>query len=91
MTDGNNRKTAIGPQEIILKRTTPKNMATAGRTSGLVIQALRYLGKEHVDEAVVEKLAGRLSQDDRRQLLEDIRYAPAWIGAIFRCLAEIGN
>lgn len=88
LTDGTNRKIKVGNQEIILKRTTPKNMATAGRTSGLVIQALRYLGKEHVDDAVVNTLAERLSPDDRRQLIKDIRHAPNWIGAIFRRLAE---
>lgn len=88
LTDGTNRKIKVGNQEIILKRTTPRNMATAGRTSGLVIQALRYLGKDHVDDAVVGTLAERLSPDDRRQLIKDIRHAPAWIGAIFRRLAE---
>ncbi len=88
LTDGTNRKITVGNQEIILKQTTPKNMATAGRLSGLVIQALRYLGKDHVDDAVVDALARRLNPGDRRQLLQDIRHAPAWIGAIFRRLAE---
>ncbi|MEE9602825.1 MAG: hypothetical protein V3V75_05935 [Thermoguttaceae bacterium] len=53
-----------------------------------MIQALRHLGKDHVGDAVVGTLAQRLSQDDRRQLIKDIRHAPAWIGAIFRRLAE---
>jgi len=88
LTDGTNRKVKVGNQEIILKQTTPKNMATARRISGLVIQALRYLGKERVDDAVVETLARRLTPDDRRQLMKDIRHAPAWIGTIFRRLAE---
>ncbi len=88
LTDGTNRKIKVGNQEIILRRTTPKNMATAGRVSGLVIQALRYLGKDHVDDAMIDTLTRRLSPDDRRQLIEDIRYAPAWIGAIFRRLTE---
>lgn len=89
LTDGANRKVKVGNQEIILKQTTPKNMATAGRVSGLVIQALRYLGKDHVDDQVIDTLAQRLSPDDRRQLMKDIRYAPAWIGNIFRRLAAI--
>ncbi len=88
LTDGPNRKLKVGNQEIILRRTTPKNMAAAGRASGLVIQALRYLGERHVDDAVVGRLARRLSADDRRQLMHDIRHAPAWIGAIFRRLSE---
>ena len=63
-------------------------MATAGRISGLVIQALRYLSQDHVDSDVVTKLKKRLSGDDKGQLMNDIRYAPAWIGNIFRQLRE---
>jgi hypothetical protein len=39
----------FGQREIILKHTTPRNLATAGRKSGTVIQALRHLGQRHVD------------------------------------------
>jgi hypothetical protein len=88
LTDATQRRIKVGHQEILLKRTTPKNMVTAGNTSGLVIQALRYLGKQHVDDTVVNTLLRRLSPDDRRQLIKDVRYAPAWIGEIFRRLAE---
>ena len=84
LTDGSSRKVVIGKQEIVLKRTTPKNMATAGRISGLVIQALRDLGKGNVDDEVINKLKRRLSQEDKEQLLKDISCAPEWIGAIFR-------
>jgi hypothetical protein len=88
LTDGTDRSITVGNQEIFLRQTTPRNMETAGRISGLVIQALRYLGKRHVDDAVIEVLAQRLSPEDRRQLMQDIRYAPAWIGDVFRRLAE---
>lgn len=91
LTDGANRRIQVGNQEIILKQTTPKNVATAGRVSGLVIQALRYLGKDHVDEAVIKTLSSRLRADDRQQLVKDIRFAPAWIAAIFRQLSEREN
>ena len=83
-TDGPNRKVQIGKQTIVLKRTTPRNMATAGRISGLVIQALRYLKQGNIDLTVVAKLKRRLSDNDKNTLMNDIRYAPAWIGDIFR-------
>jgi hypothetical protein len=59
-------------------------MATAGRTSGLVIQALRHLGQRHVDDAFVANLQKRLSGSDKKVLLRDLRYAPTWIAAILR-------
>jgi hypothetical protein len=88
LTDGPTRHIRLGRQEIILKRTTPRNMATSGRISGLVIQALRYLGRNHVDDSVTETLQRRLNESDKKKLLKDIRYAPAWIAAIMRKVAQ---
>jgi hypothetical protein len=87
LTDGPSKTVRFGGQQIRLKHTTPKNMATAGRMSGLVIQALRYLGKPNVDDTVIQKLRRTLSSADRQQLLKDVAYAPAWIGAHFREIA----
>ena len=88
LTDGANRTVQVNNQRIVLKRTTPKNMATAGRISGLVIQALRYLGKDHVNDKIIGLLKKSLTVDNKRQLMSDIRYVPAWIGSIFRRLQE---
>ena len=88
LTDGANRTVQINKQQIVLKRTTPKNMATAGRVSGLVIQALRHLGQDYVDDNIIGMLKKRFSSDDKRQLMNDLRYAPVWIGNIFRQLQE---
>lgn len=88
LTDGGSRKVELGKRVIELKKTTPKNLATADRASGLVIQALRYLGKDHVDDSVVAKLRSRLSDADKKILLKDVVYAPAWMGPIFRRIAE---
>ena len=88
LTDGRSRTVQIGKKQILLKQTTPRNMATAGRVSGLVVQALRHLGRRHVDDEVMARLDRRLDADDRKQLLKDIRYAPAWIADIMR---RLGN
>jgi len=87
LTDGPSRRVAIGKQELILKRTTPRNMATAGKASGLVIQALRDLGRRNVDDTVMRTLKKKLSDDDKEQLIKDLRYAPAWIADVMRRIA----
>ena len=87
LTDGRPRTVQIGKRQITLKRTTPRNMATAGKISGLVIQALRHLGSRHVDAAIIEAVKKRLSAADRKRLLADIRHAPAWIADIIRKVA----
>ena len=87
LTDGRPRTVQIGKRQITLKQTTPRNMATAGRISGLVIQALRHLGSRHVDAAIIEAVIKRLSAAVRKRLLTDIRHAPAWIAEIIRKVA----
>ncbi len=88
LTDGRSRTVQIGNKQIILKSTTPRNMATAGRISGLVIQALRHLGRQHVDDEVIARLDRRLATDDRQQLLKDLRFAPAWIADLIRQIGK---
>ncbi|MFC1815741.1 DUF6088 family protein [Thermodesulfobacteriota bacterium] len=88
LTDGRSRTVKLEKKHIILKQTTPRNMATAGRISGLVIQALRHLGQQHVDDGVIARLDRRLAPDDRKQLLKDVRFAPAWIADAMRRLGK---
>src|ERR1700722_1152030 len=88
LTDGPSRTVKIGPTTIQLRRTTARNMATAGRLSGLLIQALRELGKEYVTPERRDHLKRTLPVEKRRELVKDIRLAPAWMHPIFRELAE---
>ena len=87
LTDGPSRTVKIGRQEIQLRRTTPRNMAAAGRLSGLLMQALRHLGKKHITPERVAHLKRTLPTKERRQLLKDLRLAPAWMHPLFRELA----
>jgi len=88
LTDGPTRTVEIGPMTIQLRRTTPRNMAAAGRLSGLLIQALRELGQEHVTPERREHLKRTLPAEQRRELLKDLKLAPAWMHPIFRELAQ---
>ena len=88
LTDGATRTIKIGRTTIELRRTTPRNMAAAGRLSGLVIQAFRHLGKDHVSPQRIALLKRRLPLEQRRLLLRDLKLAPAWMHPLFRELAE---
>jgi predicted transcriptional regulator of viral defense system len=86
LTDGPRRHVRIEGQEIALRNTTLRNMATAGRTSGTVIQALRHLGPRRISEETIRQLQRSLLKRDKEQLRSDRIYAPGWmhriIGAI---------
>ena len=87
LTDGPSRTVKFGRQQIQLRRTTPRNMAAAGRLSGLLMQALRHLGKEHITPTRMMHLKRTVPPKERQRLLKDLRLAPAWMHPLFRQLA----
>ncbi len=87
LTDGPSRTVKIGRQEIQLRHTTPRNMVGAGRLSGLIVQAFRHLGQEHVTHARIDHLKQTLPANERERLLKDLPLAPAWMHPLFRQLA----
>ncbi len=89
LTEGPTRSVKIGSQEIALKNTTPRNMATAGRPSGTVIQALRHVGKSQVSEEHVSRLRNALGRDEKLQLRRDKAHAPGWMHPIIDRIVEI--
>ena len=88
LTDGPARKVTLGKREIILQHTTPRNMATAGRKSGTIIQALRYLGKDQVDDRVISILRRQISDEERPKIHKDLRHAPEWIADLLRPITQ---
>lgn len=87
LTDGPSRTVKIGRQEIQLRLTTPRNMAAAGRLSGLLMQAFRHLGQAHITPERMEHLKRTLPAKERQLLLKDLRLAPAWMHPLFLELA----
>ena len=88
LTDGPARKVKLGKQEIILQHTTTRNMATAGRKSGTLIQALRYMGQNQVNERTLTVLRRQITDQNRATIRSDLRYAPAWIAELLRPMTE---
>lgn len=88
MTNGPARKVKLGRLVIELRKVAPRHMAAAGRTSGLVIAALRYLGKTNITAARIDRLRKVLSTEDRTRLLADLNHAPAWMHTHLRAIAN---
>ena len=88
LTDGPARKVKIGKREIILQHTTPRNMATAGRISGTLIQALRHLGQDQIDDTVIAILRRHVAAADHAVLRKDLVHAPVWVADLLLPLME---
>jgi hypothetical protein len=88
VTDGRTRQVRVGGMVFHIRHAAPKELSAASRTSAMVFQALRHLGREVVDEQVIARLRRALSAEQRRELLRDARYTTDWIAAIVRQVAQ---
>ena len=83
-TDGSARKIEVGNRTIKFKKTAPKNLATIGKISTLVIQALKEIGKDNATAQEIEIILNQLKKEDPYRLAHDIKFAPEWIRIIMR-------
>jgi len=91
LTDGISRTVQAGPMKISFKRTTPRQMAAAGRLSGLLIQAFKSLGAPHISPTRLQRLRQTLPAEERIKVLQDLALAPAWMRPLLREVARIDD
>lgn len=91
LTDGTARTINLGRKKIVFKKTAPKNLATIGKTSGLVIQALKEIGKDKVMEKEIHIILELLKKEEPYRLEHDIKLAPEWIRIIMRKALKTNN
>ena len=87
-TNGPKRKIQYGNQVILLKPTTPRNMIGAGTKAGLILHALRQLGKENITEETIQQIKSQLVEQDVKGIQQQTRYAPVWVAKIMRSLVS---
>ena len=90
LSDGRSRRLHVGKIEIQIRHVTPKELPLGSQTSAMVFQALRYLGKDQVDDQVIRRLKSTLRADQKRELAQDARYTTDWIADAIRQIAGRG-
>lgn len=91
LSDGPSREYAVGEdgRQILEFRKSPlKDTGFKYRESGLLVQALKALGKERVDATVIETLRRRLEPRLCRRILADTRATTGWILQIIKQVCE---
>lgn len=88
LTDGAQRNISIGKQSIKFKKTSPRNLAAKGEISGLIIQALREIGKDNASADQLRIINEFLQKEDPANVRYDAGLAPAWISRIMSTALE---
>jgi hypothetical protein len=88
LTDGPTRRVRIGRRVIDFRHASPRTLTSVGTAEGLVIQALRYLGRSGVTPAVLARVRAALGDKERKGLAKHVSNAPAWMQPALRQIAE---
>ncbi|HEY0947135.1 MAG TPA: DUF6088 family protein [Opitutaceae bacterium] len=87
LTNGVPRKIALGKLTLDFRRAAPRNLLGAGKTSGLVFQALRYLGPDHVTPEIVARLQRQLDSATKKDLAKLAPQMSAWLRPLVQQIA----
>ena len=83
LTSGPSRHLRLGNLEVVLKKVSSNKLALANRPAGLALTALWYLGKEHVNAAVLETIETKLPPEEFEALRAARNVMPAWMADEF--------
>ena len=79
LSDGPNREYSIGEQALVFKRSVLKDVGFKYRDSGLLVQALKALGREHVDQSVVDAMKKNIDPSHCARIIKDTRTVTGWV------------
>lgn len=79
LSDGPTKTVSIGKRAIRFQHARPQALAGTDGTAALVVQALRYLGKDGAGRGEIRRLRSILPAAERRKLLRQTRFGVDWI------------
>lgn len=88
ISDGPYRKFSWDNITISFRHRANREISLMSESTGLVIEALKALGKERVDENIILKLSNRLPKDEKEKLLKESTNVSEWIYAVIRKVCD---
>ena len=79
LSNGPAKRIKIGKGTIYFKHARPKEIYADSEVSGLIVQALKYLGKDNLDDEMIAYLKQKLSAEEKKELLDNIHFSAEWI------------
>lgn len=79
LSDGPNKSYDIGKQTLAFENTALKESAFKLPQSALIVQSLKSLGQDRINENVISKIRKWLKPELRSKVLKDTRSATDWI------------
>ena len=84
LSNGPDREYKIGKHILSFKKSALKDLGFSERESGLIVQALKALGKDNIDKKVMAALRKRLVGKNCARILKDTRTVTGWVYKIIK-------
>lgn len=79
VSDGIYKEYAYDNTVIQFKKTTNKEVSKLSYKTALTIQALKAIGKDKVNETIIENLRNLLTESEKRNMLNEAKTATSWV------------
>jgi len=87
LSDGPSREVAWEHGSLVFRHRTNKETNRLSPRTALLVQALKTLGEEHVDAAVISRLRAAFTPAELARALREGRYVTAWVYGTIKRLA----
>lgn len=79
VSDGTYKEYTYDNTTIKFKRTTNKEISKLSYKTALMVQALKALGKDNIDDTIINKLKNDLTDEEKTTALLEAKAATSWI------------
>ena len=86
ISDGPYRKFSWDNITLSFKHRANREISFMSETTTLVVEALKTLGKDRVDDSIILSLRNRLPKAEKKKMLEEATVVSEWIYAVIRCV-----
>lgn len=79
VSDGTYKEYTYDNTTIKFKRTTNKEISKLSYKTALIVQALKALGKDNIDDTIINKLKNDLTDEEKTTAILEAKAATSWI------------
>lgn len=84
ISDGPYRKFSWDNITLSFKHRANREISFMSETTILVVEALKTLGKDHIDDDIISSLKNRLPEEEKKKMLEEATGVSEWIYTVIR-------
>lgn len=89
LSNGPNRNYTLGNGITIeFKKSSLKNIGFKHKESSLIVQALRTLGQDRIDESVIQSIREQIEPIKYKKILNDTKSSTVWVYEIIKKICE---